>query len=122
SEPGGFNHLAGIGLFSSGLLIALGMLLFTFISRLGAVGISPITLFLVTTTNDSNDGSCGDVCSLRDAIQQANNTPGGSSIIFSLPGSAPWTITLNSPLPVLNTYGGTQNMSLRSEEHTSELQ
>jgi CSLREA domain-containing protein/uncharacterized repeat protein (TIGR01451 family) len=77
-----------------------------------AVGPTPITLFLVTTVDDSNDGSCGDVCSLRDAIQQANNTPGGSSIIFSLSGAAPWTITLNGPLPVLNTYGGTQNMSI----------
>jgi CSLREA domain-containing protein len=76
------------------------------------VGPVPITLFLVTTTNDSNDGGCGDICSLRDAIQQANNTPGGSSIIFSLPGAAPWTITLNGPLPILNTYGGTQNMSI----------
>jgi CSLREA domain-containing protein/uncharacterized repeat protein (TIGR01451 family) len=77
-----------------------------------AIGPVPITLFLVTTVNDSNDGGCGDICSLRDAIQQANNTPGASSIIFSLPGAAPWTITLNSPLPVLNTYGGTQNMSI----------
>lgn len=47
----------------------------------------------VTNTNDSGPGS------LRDAITQANNTPGLDNICFDIPGIAPHTISLNTALP-----------------------
>jgi CSLREA domain-containing protein/uncharacterized repeat protein (TIGR01451 family) len=97
---------------TASLLLTTGLLFCTGSEQSGAAGPVPITLFIVTTTDDHNDFSCDDDCTLREAIQAANNVGGGSSILFSLPGNAPWTITLNGALPALNTYGGTQNMSI----------
>ena len=97
---------------TASLLLTTGLLFCTGSDQSGAAGPVPITLFIVTTTDDHNDFSCDDDCTLREAIQAANNVGGGSSILFSLPGNAPWTITLNGALPALNTYGGTQNMSI----------
>src|SRR5262245_7481819 len=45
--------------------------------------------FTVTNTNDSGSGS------LRDAVQQANDTPGTDSITFNIPGGT-GTLTLTS--------------------------
>lgn len=56
--------------------------------------------FLVTTTNDSGAGS------LREAIQMANQRPGADTIAFDLPGDAPYTIDLTSPLPAVTPEGG----------------
>src|SRR5262249_14796742 len=51
--------------------------------------------FVVTTTDDSGTGS------LRDAITQANNTPGADTITFNIqPQGGVKTIVLNSTLPV----------------------
>jgi len=47
----------------------------------------------VTTTADSGAGS------LRQAITDANNTPGNDYIGFNLTGASPYTITLSSALP-----------------------
>lgn len=69
--------------------------------------------FVINTlqdTNDSNfgDGLCKDInnkCSLRAAIQEANNTPGDNLVQFDLSG----TITLGSNLTSIystNTSGG----------------
>ena len=54
--------------------------------------------FVVNTTTDSNDGSCGTPCSLRDAIIAANASTGADTITFdsSLSGA---TIVLGSTLP-----------------------
>ena len=97
---------------TASLLLTTGLLFCSGSEPSGAAGPAPITLFIVTTTDDHNDFSCDDDCTLREAIQAANNVGGGSSILFSLPGSAPWTITLNGALPALNTYGGNQSMSI----------
>ncbi|MCY7348217.1 MAG: carboxypeptidase regulatory-like domain-containing protein [Pyrinomonadaceae bacterium] len=51
--------------------------------------------FFVTNTNDSGAGS------LRQAIFDANNTPGTQIIRFNIAGTAPFTITPNSELPAL---------------------
>ena len=97
---------------TASLLLTTGLLFCSGSEQSGAAGPTPITLFIVTTTDDHNDFSCDADCTLREAIQAANNVGGGSSILFSLPGSAPWTITLNGALPALNTYGGNQSMSI----------
>jgi CSLREA domain-containing protein len=54
--------------------------------------------FVVNTTTDSNDGSCGTPCSLRDALKAANGSSGADTITFaaSTNGTA---ITLGSALP-----------------------
>ena len=42
------------------------------------------TGFVVTTTDDHDDGVCGGSdCTLREAVTRANNVPGASSIIFA---------------------------------------
>ena len=66
----------------------------------------------VTSAADTTGGSDG--CTLRDAIMVANapdapvggcaavaaqETGGGTTIVFALPGAGPWTITLDSALP-----------------------
>lgn len=48
--------------------------------------------YLVTTTTDTNDGSCGTTCSLRDAISASNANPGAVIIpagtyTLSIPGA-----------------------------------
>ena len=53
------------------------------------------TGFVVTTTNDHDDGVCGGAdCSLREAVARANTVPGDNSIIFarSLTGSITLTM------------------------------
>ncbi|MEO1652192.1 MAG: right-handed parallel beta-helix repeat-containing protein, partial [Bacteroidota bacterium] len=52
--------------------------------------------FLVSNINDSGVGS------LRDALENANIINGKQSLVFSLPGSGPWQINLQSPLPVIS--------------------
>src|ERR687884_202200 len=49
--------------------------------------------FVVTNTNDSGAGS------LRQAILDANNTPGADTITFNIPGSGVATISPDSELP-----------------------
>ncbi len=53
----------------------------------------PVPPLVVTTTADSGVGS------FRDAIAQANTTPGMDTIVFNIPGAGPHTL---SPL---NTFG-----------------
>ena len=52
--------------------------------------------FVVTNTNDSGPGS------LRQAILAANSSEGPDSIIFRLDGTAPFTISPTSPLPIIS--------------------
>jgi photosystem II stability/assembly factor-like uncharacterized protein len=49
--------------------------------------------FVVTNTNDAGAGS------LRQAVTDANATPGRDRITFNIPGAGVHTITLNTPLP-----------------------
>jgi CSLREA domain-containing protein len=80
--------------------------------------ISFATLFVVTTTADHNDFSCDSDCTLREAIQAANQTSSDSVIIFDIPttdsgySNGVWTITLSDPLPPLNTSSGSRNLSI----------
>lgn len=53
------------------------------------------SFFLVTNTNNSGPGS------LRQAILDANNTPGRDTIRFDISGAGPHTIRPTSPLPVI---------------------
>jgi hypothetical protein len=62
----------------------------------GFVMSSTAATFLVTNTNDSGGGS------LRQAILDANASPGADAINFNLPGAPPHTITPTSPLPVIS--------------------
>jgi CSLREA domain-containing protein len=53
-------------------------------------------VYVPNTTADSSDGSCGAVCSLRDAIAAANQSPGDDVILlhagtYTLAGSPPAT-------------------------------
>ncbi len=59
-------------------------------------------VFIPTTTNDSPDGSCGIDCSLRDAITEANQSPGFDAIVLG-----PGTYQLGSfgPQDDLNASG-----------------
>src|SRR5438270_5545132 len=76
------------------------------------------TLFIVTTTADHNDFSCDSDCTLREAIQAANNTVGDSVINFNIPTSDPgyssgvWTITLNAGLASQSTNDGISNRTM----------
>jgi hypothetical protein len=55
--------------------------------------VAPVGTHVVTNTNDSGAGS------LRQAILDANASPGYNGVEFNIPGSGPHTITLLTPLP-----------------------
>jgi CSLREA domain-containing protein len=56
----------------------------------------------VNTTDDLDDGLCDNAhCSLREAIIASNTTPGQQIIAFEIPGIAPYTIEICSPLPAI---------------------
>jgi len=56
--------------------------------------------FTVTNTNDSGPGS------LRQAILDANASPGADLISFNIPGSGGHTISPQTALPALTDYAG----------------
>jgi CSLREA domain-containing protein len=61
--------------------------------------------FVVNSTADTNDGQCTTAvngCTLREAINAANANPGADTINFNIPGSAPYTISPTSRLPVIS--------------------
>src|SRR5262245_9602119 len=68
------------------------------------LGISPmptayaVPAFVVTTTADTDDGTCDTNCTLREAINATNANTGNDTISFSVSG----TITLGSALPALD--------------------
>ncbi|MEP7377971.1 MAG: PKD domain-containing protein [Chloroflexota bacterium] len=67
--------------------------------------------FIVTSAADSGDVTLGDgicanaqgACTLRAAIEEANQNPGQQTITFNLPGQAPVLIQLGSELPLVGT-------------------
>ncbi|MBK6749354.1 MAG: CSLREA domain-containing protein [Acidobacteria bacterium] len=59
---------------------------------------SPAATFVVNTTSDEDDGSCGASCSFREAIQAANNSNGVDTITFSI-GSGFRILQPESALP-----------------------
>ncbi len=61
------------------------------------------TTWTVNTTDDVDDGTCnGTHCSLREAINSANNNLGANNIQFNIPGPGQHTISLNSLLPPIS--------------------
>jgi hypothetical protein len=56
---------------------------------------SPVSTFMVTNTNNGGPGS------LRQAMLDAEANPGADSILFSIPGPGPHTISPTSALPAL---------------------
>jgi hypothetical protein len=72
----------------------------------------PVAIFAVTNTNDSGVGS------LRQAIIDANASPGADAIYFDIPTAAVPTITLLSALPAITgavTLDGTTQPALQVE-------
>ena len=55
--------------------------------------------FVVTSTADTEDGTCDSNCTLREAITAANAAEGTDEIDFALPGPGPHTIALSAELP-----------------------
>ncbi len=66
-------------------------------SDIGAIEIQSVSNFVVTKTEDTNDGVCDGDCSLREAFIAANNDPGTDTIEFSSLFNSPQTITVNPP-------------------------
>lgn len=88
--PGTNRVLWSAHLFStSNLVRAVWVVLLATVLRFGAEGAT----FVVTTTADGGPGS------LRQAILDANDSPGKDLITFDLAGTAPWTITPATALP-----------------------
>jgi titin len=65
-----------------------------------AAGVSEAATFVVTNTNDSGPGS------LRQAILDANSSPGADLIAFAIPGSGVHTISPQTELPALADDAG----------------
>ena len=62
----------------------------------------PANTFTVNSTDSVIDGTCNLAhCSLNDAIQAANTSPGSDAIVFNLPGSPPYRINSNGSHPVI---------------------
>ena len=106
-HPHGYIHAKPV-LLTSFLLLLMSLPSFTDVWSLLEQTVSAATTFTVNSTGDgadSNlaDGVCNDgsgACTLRAAIQQANNVSGDDTITFSLPGSS--IITLGSELDAIN--------------------
>ena len=69
------------------------------------VKLSDMVDYTVNVTDDTDDGACeplgtGD-CTLREAINAANASPGTDTITFNIPGAGPHAITLLTELPAI---------------------
>ncbi len=79
----------------SSLLATLAML------ALAATSTAQAATFVVTSTANTNGPSCAATCSLREAINAANNNPGADNIHFNIAGSGVQVIAVASGLPAL---------------------
>ncbi len=67
-------------------------------------GISMPATYTVNVTHDAGDGSCSPAeCTLREALNTANDHPGADTISFAIPGTGPHTLVVDSLLPSLNS-------------------
>ena len=80
------------------LFTILALLALTF----SAIGVTPVyaATFTVTKIADTNDGTCGADCSLREAITAANAATGADTI--TLPAGI-YTLTFGSQLPAVDS-------------------
>ena len=103
------------------LVVVLGVLF----ASLGLLASSPAdafpVLFIVNNTADPGDGNCtAHGCTLREAINEANDFSGKDAIHFDIPGGGVKTISPASPLPEITdevtidgyTQPGTSSNSL----------
>lgn len=84
-------------------------------SVLGIIAIQPVSVPIVTNTNDSGAGS------LRAAIQLANTQGTASTISFAIPGVGPHTIMLASALPNITATGVTIDGTTQSGTQCRDL-
>jgi CSLREA domain-containing protein len=64
--------------------------------------------YVVNTTDDADDGSCdARHCSLREAVNAANENPGPDTITFNIPGRGPHAIQVNGTALILEDDGTT---------------
>ncbi len=71
-------------------------MLFSVCLLIGVAGVAQANTFTVTKTADTNDGVCDADCSLREAINAANNNPGQDTIAFSIGSGAKTIMPLSS--------------------------
>lgn len=83
------------------MLILLAALLSVTITT--TVTVKAATTFTVTKTADTDDGNCNADCSLREAINAANDTPGLDTIAFNIAGTGVKTIQPTAALPVITS-------------------
>jgi CSLREA domain-containing protein len=62
---------------------------------------APLPTITVNSTADSNNGCNTTECTLREAIGQANTTPGRQRIAFAIPGDGPHQIVPATALPTI---------------------
>lgn len=66
-------------------------------------GQAPANTFTVTNTSDAGGTTCATNCSLRQAINAANQAIGTDTVAFAIPGPGPHRISPTQPLPTLRT-------------------
>lgn len=64
---------------------------------------APAQTFVVTTADDEDDGFCGATCSLREAINAANDSSGADAINFNIGGGAFHLLQPDTALPVIES-------------------
>jgi CSLREA domain-containing protein len=65
-----------------------------------SIGSDAPKTFTVTSTSDTPTGSCGATCTLRDALNAADDHAGPDTIAFAIPGSGVHTITAGSAIVI----------------------
>jgi CSLREA domain-containing protein len=86
----------------------------------------PTTTLTVNTNDDSDDGDCDAAhCSLREAINTANNLPGPETIHFTIPATETIKLTIHTQLPVitdtLTINGDGQTVSATGNSRAFEI-
>src|SRR5262249_28919720 len=64
--------------------------------------LNPPLELVVTSTDDPGDGVCDSVCTLREAMTDANVAPDVNTINFDIPGPGPYSIQPLTPLPLVS--------------------
>src|SRR5262245_41235840 len=86
-------------------LLAMGLLTVAFLLIATSARVSAAT-FAVNDAGDAGDGTCDATCTLRDAIDDANNLAGNDTIVFA---AGLTTITLTNEIVIQNNGSLTIN-------------